>query len=115
MKIALIIIDIQIDFTSGGALEVPGGHEIVPLVNQLQTRFDFVFATQDWHPSNHSSFASNHLGKQNFDTIEWQGLQQTLWPDHCIQMTKGAEFHPNLHTSNIQSIFRKGMDPDIDS
>ena len=115
MNEALIIIDIQRDFTRGGALEVPRGEEIIPLINQLQERFDFVFATQDWHPPAHRSFASNHEGREPFDVVELNGLEQTLWPDHCIQSTRGAEFHPALKTDKIQAIFRKGMDPDIDS
>ena len=112
---ALIIVDIQNDFTAGGKLAVPGGEDIVALVNALQERFELVVATQDWHPSDHKSFASNHEGKTPFDKIMLGGLPQVLWPDHCVQGTPGAEFHPALHLNRIESIFRKGMDPMIDS
>lgn len=115
MKKALIIIDIQNDFTQGGALEVPNADEIIPIINELQPDFDYVFATQDWHPANHGSFASNHVGKNPFDRIQLYGLEQTLWPDHCIQGSNGAEFHPDLETSHIQAIIRKGMDSKVDS
>lgn len=115
MKKALIIIDLQNDFTRDGGLEVPEGNEIIPEVNQLQEEFDIIVATQDWHPANHGSFASNHPGKKAFDVDQLNGLEQVLWPDHCIQGSKGAEFHPELKTEKIQAIFRKGMDPGIDS
>ena len=115
MKDALIIIDIQNDFTAGGSLAVPEGNEIIPIVNQLQNQFDLVVATQDWHPKNHGSFASNHPGKKAFETIDLNGLEQILWPDHCVQESPGAHFHPDLQTEKIQTIFRKGMDPAIDS
>ncbi|MDP4252262.1 MAG: nicotinamidase, partial [Bacteroidota bacterium] len=81
---ALIIADIQIDFLPGGSLAVPGGDTIIPLVNELQGYFDLVVATQDWHPAGHKSFASSHAGKNAFDTIDLHGMQQTLWPDHCV-------------------------------
>jgi nicotinamidase/pyrazinamidase len=112
---ALIIIDIQNDFTEGGSLEVPGAHQIIPLVNQLQNQFEMVVATQDWHPADHGSFASNHTGQKPFEIIDLYGLEQVLWPDHCIQKSRGAEFHPELNTNKIQAIFRKGMDAKIDS
>ncbi len=112
---ALIIVDVQNDFTSGGHLAVPRGEEIIPVVNALQKKFDLVVATQDWHPTNHKSFASNHEGKKPFDKIMLGGLQQVLWPDHCVQGTKGAELHSELETLKIETIFRKGMDPEIDS
>lgn len=112
---ALIIIDIQNDFTEGGSLEVPNANEIIPIVNDLQKHFDLIIATQDWHPANHGSFASNHPGKKPFEVIKLNGLDQVLWPDHCIQGSHGAEFHPNLQTKKIHTIFRKGMDPEIDS
>jgi nicotinamidase/pyrazinamidase len=115
MSQALMIIDIQNDFTNGGSLEVPSGSEIIPLVNQIQDSFDLVIATQDWHPSDHGSFASNHIGKNPFETIDLHGLEQVLWPDHCVQGSQGAQFHPELNTKKIQTIFRKGMDPKIDS
>jgi len=112
---ALILIDIQNDFIPGGSLEVPGGDEIIPVVNNLQEKFDLVVATQDWHPQNHMSFASNHKGKEPFEMIELGGMDQILWPDHCVQNSKGAEFHPELNTTKIETIFRKGMDSEIDS
>ncbi|MBK8504245.1 MAG: bifunctional nicotinamidase/pyrazinamidase [Saprospiraceae bacterium] len=115
MSQALLIIDIQNDFTEGGSLEVPGAHHIIPLVNQLQNQFELVIATQDWHPRDHGSFASNYSGKKPFEIIDLYGLEQVLWPDHCIQQNRGAEFHQELKTNKIQTIFRKGMDPKIDS
>lgn len=115
MSRALIIVDIQNDFTTGGALEVREGEKIIPTVNQLQAHFDLVVATQDWHPRSHKSFASNHDGKKPFEKIVLEGLDQVLWPDHCIQGSKGAEFHPALRLNKAEAIFRKGMDPGIDS
>ncbi len=112
---ALIIVDIQNDFTRGGSLAVPDGESIVPLVNELQKRFDLIVATQDWHPPDHQSFASRHAGKNPFDKIMLAGLPQVLWPDHCVQGTHGAGFHPDLNLNKVESIFRKGMDPMIDS
>ena len=112
---ALIIVDIQNDFVTGGKLEVPNGEQVIPLVNALSDRFDLVVATQDWHPQDHKSFASNHPGTKVFDVISLGGLQQVLWPDHCVQGSRGAEFHPQLSTTAVEAIFRKGMDPAIDS
>jgi len=112
---ALVIIDMQNDFMPGGALAVPGGDQIIPLVNKLQEKFDLVIATQDWHPENHSSFADNHHDKENFDTTVIDGVEQTLWPVHCIQTTDGADFHPHMNAAKIEAIFRKGTDPKIDS
>ncbi len=111
----LVIIDMQNDFIPGGALAVPQGDEIVPVINELQREFELVIATQDWHPPNHASFASQHPGKEEFETIDLDGINQVLWPEHCIQNTKGAEFHPELKTAKIESIFRKGTNPAIDS
>ena len=111
----LILIDIQNDFIPGGSLPVPGGDEIIPAVNAIQDKFDLVVATQDWHPQNHMSFASNHAEKKPLEETRVAGMQQTLWPDHCVQDSKGAEFHPGLITQKIEAIFRKGMDPEIDS
>lgn len=111
----LLIIDVQNDFMPSGTLSVPDGDKIVPLINAMQHKFDLIIATQDWHPKNHISFASNHTGKSNFDLIEIQGKPQTLWPDHCVQGTKGAEFHPDLNTEKFEAIFRKGTDKNIDS
>lgn len=112
---ALILIDIQNDFIPGGSLAVPKGDEIIPVVNRLQEKFDLVVATQDWHPKNHISFASNQNGKDPFDKIELEEMEQILWPDHCLQNSKGAEFHPDLNTTKVEAIIRKGMNPEIDS
>ncbi|HEY4538849.1 MAG TPA: bifunctional nicotinamidase/pyrazinamidase [Faecalibacter sp.] len=112
---ALIIVDVQNDFIPGGKLAVPEGDTIIPRINELQKKFDLVVATQDWHPANHKSFASQHEGKNPFDIIELNGLQQTLWPDHCIQGTPGANLHQDLNTNRIEAIFRKGTNPEIDS
>lgn len=111
----LIIIDVQNDFMPGGALEVPKGDLIVPVINRLQSQFELIVATQDWHPSNHISFASHHPGKKPFEKIIWQDAEQTLWPEHCIQGSIGAEFHNQLDTRRIETIFRKGTDPKLDS
>lgn len=112
---ALIIVDIQNDFLKGGSLEVPNANEVIPVINQLQNQFDLIVATQDWHPHNHKSFASQHDDKFEFDTIDLNGLEQVLWPDHCVQGTFGAEFHKDLNTNKIEAIFRKGMDKEVDS
>ena len=112
---AFLLIDIQNDFMPGGALAVPGGDAILPLVNQLQPQFELVVATQDWHPANHGSFASQHPGRQPFEQGELHGLPQTLWPDHCVQGSAGAELHPALDQHRIEAIFRKGTNPAIDS
>ncbi|MCU0473550.1 MAG: bifunctional nicotinamidase/pyrazinamidase [Bacteroidales bacterium] len=112
---ALLLVDVQNDFMPGGSLEVPHGNLIVTLINRLQKYFDLVVATQDWHPQNHMSFASNHSNKKPFDEINLNGIKQILWPDHCVQGSKGAELHPDLKINKIAAIFRKGMDPEIDS
>lgn len=111
----LIIIDVQNDFMPGGSLSVPNGNEIVPVINAIIPKFELVVATQDWHPASHKSFASNHKRKKLFQTIDLNGLSQKLWPDHCVQNTPGAEFHSDLKQESIETIFRKGMDPEIDS
>jgi len=111
----LVIIDVQNDFMPGGALAVSRGDEIVPIINKLQKQFDLVIATQDWHPENHSSFARNHTGANEFDVIELSGQEQVLWPAHCVQNTAGADFHPDLQTAAIEAIFRKGTDSKVDS
>lgn len=111
----LLIIDVQNDFMPGGTLAVPGGDNIVPVINSMQHKFDLVIASQDWHPKDHVSFASNHEGKSAFDAIEIHGKSQTLWPDHCVQETEGAKFHPDLNTQKWEAIFRKGTDKAIDS
>lgn len=111
----LIIIDVQNDFIPGGSLAVPQGDAVIPVINKILPRFELVVATQDWHPASHKSFASNHTGKEVFEVIELNGLQQKLWPDHCVQDTPGADFHPDLEVKPIEAVFRKGMDPEIDS
>ncbi|MGO3155811.1 MAG: bifunctional nicotinamidase/pyrazinamidase [Mesonia sp.] len=112
---ALLLIDIQNDFMPTGSLAVPNGDKIVAPVNAVQPHFDLVIASQDWHPASHVSFANNHLGKKEFEIIQLEGLEQTLWPAHCVQNTTGAEFHPNLHTQKVETIFRKGTNPALDS
>lgn len=112
---ALLIVDIQNDFCPGGALEVPNGDQIIPVVNRLSEHFDIVIQTQDWHPEGHSSFASTHQGKKPFETIEMPYGEQVLWPDHCVQASRGSNFHPDLETNRSQLIIRKGFRKDIDS
>jgi nicotinamidase/pyrazinamidase len=112
---ALIIIDVQNDFCPGGALAVQGGHEVVPLINRLIREHDHVVLTQDWHPADHKSFASQHLARKPFETIQVDYGSQTLWPDHCVQGSAGAEFHPQLAWSKAELIVRKGFRRGIDS
>ncbi len=112
---ALILVDLQNDFMPGGALAVEEGDEVVAIANYLAPRFDLVVATQDWHPANHGSFASSHPGKKPGDQIKLNGIDQILWPNHCIQNTTGAEFHPNLHHKSINRVFQKGTNLNIDS
>lgn len=116
MKKALIVVDVQNDFCEGGALEVPNASEAIPYINSLieSNIYDEIIFTQDWHPSNHKSFASNN-GKNIGDIIELNGIQQFMWPDHCVQGSHGAEFHKDLNTSKINHIVRKGTNPEIDS
>ncbi len=111
----LILVDVQNDFTAGGTLEVPGGDGIIEPINRILDRFELVIATQDWHPPDHASFASRHEGKKPFDVIDLHGMEQTLWPDHCVQGSGGAQFHPGLETNRIETVFRKGMAREIDS
>ena len=112
---ALIVIDIQNDFVPGGALAVPQGDLVVPVVNGLMGRFDLTVATQDRHPADHGSFASRHPGKSVGDVVDLNGLEQILWPDHCVQGTPGAEFADGLNTGAIDKVFHKGTDRGIDS
>jgi len=112
---ALILVDIQNDFLPGGALGVPCGDEVIPAANELIESADIVVATQDWHPRDHGSFAGNHEGSSPGDLVSLAGLEQRLWPDHCIQGTPGAEFASGLNTDAIEAIFRKGTSRDIDS
>jgi nicotinamidase/pyrazinamidase len=111
----LIIVDVQNDFCPGGALAVPEGDAIVPAVNRLAGEFAHVVLTQDWHPAGHWSFASAHPGHQPFETIEASYGAQTLWPDHCVQGTPGAAFHPSLAAAHAELILRKGFRRPIDS
>ncbi|CUK07827.1 nicotinamidase/pyrazinamidase [Ruegeria denitrificans] len=114
MPHALLVIDVQNDFCPGGALAVPGGDEIVTQINAMMDNFDAVILTQDWHPADHSSFASSHDGKNPFDMTEMHYGPQVLWPDHCVQETQGAAFHPDLRT-DCDLIIRKGFRSAIDS
>jgi len=111
----LLIVDVQNDFCPGGALAVPQGDEIVQGVNRLAAEFAHVILTQDWHPRGHASFASSHPGKQPFDVVEASYGEQILWPDHCVQGTKGAEFHPALDVPHAELVLRKGFRSAIDS
>ena len=112
---AFLAIDIQNDFCPGGALAVPDGDRIVTLVNRLFPRFPIRILTQDWHPANHQSFASNNPGGTAFSTVEKPYGTQVLWPDHCIQNTHGSAFHPELETRYAHAVIRKGFRPEIDS
>jgi len=115
MTRALIVIDVQNDFCPGGALAVNEGDQIVPGINELMTDFDAVILTQDWHPAGHSSFASSHDGKDPMEMTQMPYGPQVLWPDHCIQGSHGALFHPDLTTDRADLIIRKGFNPAIDS
>lgn len=112
---ALIVVDVQNDFCPGGALAVRDGDAVVPLINRLMTDYSVVVATQDWHPHNHGSFASQHAGAKVYDMRELDGLDQVMWPDHCVQGTPGADFHPMLETERFAHVSRKGTNPNIDS
>jgi nicotinamidase/pyrazinamidase len=114
-RAALLVIDVQNDFIPGGKLAVPEGEQIVPLINQLAGQFKQVAIAQDWHPAGHASFASSHPGRKPYDVIQLPYGEQTLWPDHCVQATAGAEFHSGLNLPHAQLIIRKGCNPDIDS
>jgi nicotinamidase/pyrazinamidase len=111
----LLVIDVQNDFCPGGALAVADGDAVVPVINRLAERFDHVVLTQDWHPAAHSSFATSHPGSAAFETIAMPYGQQTLWPDHCVQASAGAAFHPRLETRRAELIVRKGFRREIDS
>ena len=111
----LLIVDVQNDFCPGGALAVPEGDAIVPAINQLAHTFAHVILTQDWHPPGHASFASSHPGKRPFDKIEVSYGVQILWPDHCVQGTQGAAFHPKLDVPRAELVLRKGFRKSIDS
>lgn len=111
----LLVVDIQNDFCPGGALAVPGGNEIVPIVNRLAAQFEHVILTQDWHPAGHQSFASSHSGMRPYQSIEVEYGTQILWPDHCVQGTKGAEFHADLRMPHAELVLRKGYHRNVDS
>ncbi|MDH3679673.1 MAG: bifunctional nicotinamidase/pyrazinamidase [Acidimicrobiia bacterium] len=112
---ALILIDIQRDFLPGGALAVADGDAVVPVANELIDQHELVIATQDWHPADHRSFASQHEGREPGEVIDLDGLDQVLWPDHCVQGTDGAAFAPGLDVDRIDHVVRKGTDRDVDS
>jgi nicotinamidase/pyrazinamidase len=112
---ALIVIDVQIDFCPGGNLAINDGDKIVPAINSIMDKFDLVVSTQDWHPQSHISFASNHKGKNVYDQIYTNGITQTLWPNHCVQGTSGADFHKDINSNKFNCVIRKGVNPDIDS
>ena len=114
-KTALLVIDVQNDFCPGGQLAVDEGDQIVPLVNDLMSGFDHIVLTQDWHPADHASLASNHDGAKPFSVIDVSYGPQVLWPDHCIQGTEGAAFHPDLDTTQAQMVIRKGTNRHVDS
>ena len=111
----LIVIDVQNDFCPGGALAVTDGDAVIDVILRIAPRFEHVILTQDWHPANHTSFASSHAGKKPYDQIELSYGPQTLWPNHCVQGTKGAEFHPALGLPAAELVLRKGLDARIDS
>ncbi len=112
---ALIVIDVQNDFCPGGALAVPDGDKVIEVIHRVAPAFEHVILTQDWHPPGHHSFACVHQGKRHFDSIEVPHGTQTLWPDHCVQGTWGADFHPSLHLPQAELLLRKGFRPHIDS
>ena len=112
---ALLVIDVQNDFCPGGALAVPEGDAILPTVNRLAASFEHVVLTQDWHPAGHRSFASSHAGRQPFETVRLAYGEQILWPDHCVQGTRGAAFQPDLARGRAELLIRKGFRPEIDS
>ncbi len=112
---ALLVVDVQNDFCCGGALAVPGGEEVVPIINRIASCFETVILTQDWHPKNHSCFASSHPGKRPFETMNLAYGEQILWPDHCVQGTPGADLHAALDIPGAQLLLRKGYHQEIDS
>jgi nicotinamidase/pyrazinamidase len=114
-KTALVLVDLQHDFMPGGALPVAEGDLVVPFANELMPRYELVVATQDWHPPDHQSFAVQHAGRVIGEVIDLHGLQQVLWPVHCVQGTPGAAFHSALDVAHIDLVVRKGQDPTVDS
>lgn len=111
----LLLVDLQRDFMPGGPLAVPRGDEVVAVANRMAARFPYVVASQDWHPADHGSFASQHPGRSPGEVIELDGLEQTLWPDHCVQGSPGAEFHAGLDRAPVEAVFRKGTQRTVDS
>ncbi len=111
----LVVVDVQNDFCPGGALAVADGERVVPYINRIRGRYGVVVFTQDWHPPDHASFASNHRGKEIYEVIDLHGQPQTLWPDHCVQGTRGAEFHAELDIRPDDRVFRKGQLREVDS
>jgi nicotinamidase/pyrazinamidase len=112
---ALLVVDVQNDFCPGGSLAVESGDEVVSVINRVMPGFPRVIATQDWHPPGHVSFASSHPGRKPLDTVDIQGIEQVLWPDHCIRASVGAELHPRLETGRVGLLIRKGMSRELDS
>ncbi|WP_158210919.1 bifunctional nicotinamidase/pyrazinamidase [Myroides phaeus] len=112
---ALLVVDLQYDFLPGGSLAVADGDKIIDVINDIQPNFDLIVATQDWHPANHKSFAVQHPTHQLFDVIDLNGIPQVLWPEHCVQGTKGAEFTSAWDNNKVAAIFRKGMNVEVDS
>jgi nicotinamidase/pyrazinamidase len=112
---ALLIVDVQNDFLPDGKLAVPNGDHVIPVINRLQARFEMVVATQDWHPENHGSFSANHENKYPGEFINLYGVEQILWPVHCVQHTVGADFHPQLDRKKWAAVFQKGTNPTVDS
>ena len=114
-RACLLLIDLQNDFLPGGALAVPGGDQVISVANEMIRDFDIVIASQDWHPSNHGSFVSQHPDRKVGDTFLWNGASQVVWPDHCVQGTYGAAFPSELDVSKISQLVTKGEDPNVDS
>jgi nicotinamidase/pyrazinamidase len=112
---ALLVVDIQNDFLPGGALAVADGDQVIPIANRLMDCFALVLATQDWHPAHHGSFAANHPGRQPGEVIDLNGIMQILWPVHCVQGSPGAAFSTQIRADRFHKIFKKGIDPGIDS
>ena len=114
-KSALILVDLQNDFCDGGRLEVHGGSQVIPFANQLQDHFELIVASKDWHPADHTSFAANHPSHGIGELVKTDHIMQILWPEHCVQGSVGAAFHPDLDISRVSKIFHKGTDKNIDS
>ena len=111
----LLLIDLQNDFMPGGPLAVPGGDEVIPVANRLASRFQHVLCSQDWHPCDHGSFASQHPGREPGEIVDLEGVRQILWPDHCVRDSHGADFHRDLDRGLLHTVFRKGVDRNLDS